>query len=294
MDDSASFATIVPVAHALWEAPVEFLHKTIPWQATEGNYLQELMLRKKQASLALAHILGSKVLRSKASNDCSVVNQFLTDEEFHLQLTDQGKQNMIYVATVMKLLGHFFEKGSKGYFLPKIGKKAFRLGKEANVRHYVYQRPGWSVRVVEIPTGSGFSLLVSTPSSVRSFAMVEDWGKVIFGMQRVPGNGVILPMAQVDETEMDVKQLVGMAGGEWMIQEAKAAVKFALTPEMVKYEAAVAYSAKRAAMERLDPEAGDYLADHPLYFGLAIHGYLLPLATGYVPVNLLANTYEID
>jgi len=83
---------------------------------------------------------------------------------------------------------------------------------------------------------------------------------------------------------------VGMVGGEWQIQEALMAAKFGLTPEMVKFESAFAMSASRGGpMCVNEPEQGDYIADHDLYFALARPGHLLPVVVGLVPTNELAN-----
>ena len=286
----ADFATTIPVAHGLWRAPEKFLGLEIPWEATPWNYLQEMIVYNKAASLELAAMLGPKVIRSEASNKANLVNRFLREEGFNIQLTDQGEMGMLYVASVMKLLGRFFAMGETGYWLPIIKKPAFRLGKEANVR--LYKSDGR--RVAEIPTRGGFSLLVTRPTESSGFHMISDWHRIISEMKLTRGNGVVLPMAKVDEAAIDVKALVGMSGGGWQIMEAIMAAKFALTPQEVKFESAFAYSARKGVAMRPDPEDGDYVADHPLYFALAKHGHLLPLAVGHVGADELYNGSELS
>ncbi|KKT39081.1 MAG: hypothetical protein UW26_C0008G0023, partial [Candidatus Collierbacteria bacterium GW2011_GWF1_44_12] len=209
--------------------------------------------------------------------------------------TDAGSLNMLYCAAVMKLLGKFLVPGTSGYYLSKIGKKAFRLGRDSGIKHYMF-RPqiGESFRIVEVPTMAGFSLLVARPTGVTGWDMLIDWSQMTFFMKEVEGNGVILPSAQIDEAKVDVKALVGMTGGEWMIQEALMAAKFGLTRKEVKFEAAFAFSAKRAVDPRHDPEPDDYVADHDLYFALVRQGHILPIAVGLIPSEELSDASDVQ
>ncbi|HEX9007643.1 MAG TPA: hypothetical protein VF837_00065 [Patescibacteria group bacterium] len=284
-----SFFTTIPVAHALWNAPRE-MNLTLDWQANSGVPLQEMTVRFKDESLELAGTLGEKELTSKASNRASVVNQYLRDGGFgNIQLTDIGVLNRLYAAAILKLLGEFYEIGKVDYNLPIIHRPGFRLSKNAKVRHFNYG----GQTVVEIPTKSNFSLLVTRPTGVNDFRMVEDWKSIIAGMKLSTGNGVILPMAQIDSAKIDVSSMKGLwsdsSQGIWQIEEALMAAKFALTRASVKFEAAFAYSAKCLGLDpEHAPEPGDYVADHALYFALAKPRYLLPLAVGLVDVTDLS------
>ncbi|HBA36308.1 MAG: hypothetical protein UW35_C0029G0002 [Candidatus Collierbacteria bacterium GW2011_GWF2_44_15] len=291
----ATFATSVPVAYALWPTSTQYLGSEIPWGADPNNSLQRLMITLKDPSLALASTMDNSVLRACASNSAAVVNKFLRDEKFTIQLTDAGSLNMLYCAAVMKLLGKFLVPGTSGYYLSKIGKKAFRLGRDSGIKHYMF-RPqiGESFRIVEVPTMAGFSLLVARPTGVTGWDMLIDWSQMTFFMKEVEGNGVILPSAQIDEAKVDVKALVGMTGGEWMIQEALMAAKFGLTRKEVKFEAAFAFSAKRAVDPRHDPEPDDYVADHDLYFALVRQGHILPIAVGLIPSEELSDASDVE
>ncbi len=286
----SEFATSVPIAHGLWVAPKD-VGLDISWKANKGSYLQELMIMLKKPSLALAETMDRRVLRSVADNKASTANDFLKKEGFSIQLTDMGSLNMLYVAAVMKLMGEFFVSGVTGYWLETIEKKGFRLSPRAGVAHYVYA-PG-DLHVVEIPTTGDFSLMVARPSGVSGWKMLADWARIFLEMKQIDGRGVVLPQAKIDEASVNVKQLIGMSGEGWVIQEALMAAKFGLSNTMVKFEAAFAMSAKRGAKPVQIPEEGDYIADHDLYFALRRTGHLLPIAAGIVPAAELSDETEL-
>ena len=282
---STSLATTVNVADALWNAgSSKGMH--FNWEA--GNdWLQQMIVGCKAPSLRLATMLNSNQLISCASDICREVNEFLANNGFpDVQLMDGGSRGMFYMASILKLLGSFFMMGKSGYELPEIGKPAFRLGSGSGVRQ------GCAANgqiVVQIPTNGNFDLWVTRPTGVVGFNMVTDWAEILEGIETTWIGGVILPMASIDSMPIDVTGLVGMRSGGWQIGEAKMAAKFSLTPDMVKFESAFACSAKRCMASVTLPEEGDYLADHPLYFALAIRDMPWPLAVGIVDVPDLAD-----
>jgi hypothetical protein len=279
------FATTVPVADALWNAPKTYLGMGLDWQAEQDNWLQKFVVSHKNPSIALAATLNPEELASIASNTCQLVNDFLKAKGFNIQLQDQGPSNMLYAASVLKLLGEFLAGGETDYRLREIGKPAFRLGREAKVKHFDFN----GQRVVVIPTNGGFSLLVTRPTGVVGFRMLDDWTNILHTMKPTRGNGVLLPMAKIDEVGIDVKDLCGMFAEDWIVQEELMAAKFALTPKSVRFEAAFAYSARKGmTMEKL-PQIGDYVADHALYFALVKRNHWLPLAAGMVDVEDLSS-----
>lgn len=282
----ADFATTVPVAQALWPAAEGFLNQDLLWQATPGNRLQELVVGLKDPSLALAKTLTEKQLASSASNVVAVVNEFLKAQGFSLQLRDAGVSRMIYAAAVMKLLGNWVHGGQTDYHLNDIEKPGFRLPGDG-LKHFVYQ----GQTVVVVPTDGGFSFLVTRPTGASGFSMLNDWQTILHGMKPTTGNGLILPMADIGETKVDVSALEGMTTVDlWKVQEAIMAAKFGLTPRHVKFEAAFAFSAKSFGIsDGNEPKAGDYVADHALYFSMVKTGHWLPLAAGLVPVVELSD-----
>lgn len=287
----ATFGTVIPMADALWNAPEKHMGHKINWQATRGNAMQEMVLATKVDALAMAGELSPEQLMSMAADDAQTVNTFLANNGFgDIQLADVGRDGMLYAASILKLLGEFYEYGMGDYFLENIARRGFRLSKKAKVAHFDYQ----GLHVVEVPTRANFSLLVSAPHGQTDFvSMQQNWMRVTRGMKAVRGNGVVLPMAVIDSAKIDVTPMKGMIGIEslnyWMIQEALMAAKFALSMRAVKFEAAFAYSAKSFGISRInEPEKGDYIADDDLFFALARRGRLLPLAVGHVPADELS------
>lgn len=284
---NTSFATTVPMAHALWPVAEAELNQRLDWTAQPGKKLQELILRLKNPSLALAATLSAKELASCAARTAAPVNEFLHSKGFHgMDLADRGSVNMIYAASVMKLLGPWLNHGQKGFRLEKIRKPGFRLPGDG-LKHFICR----GNRVVVVPTSGGFSFLVTKPTGAIGFDMLEDWTAILHSMKPTAGNGLVLPMAAINETKINVGELEGLHTPEalspWVVEEALMAAKFGLTPSMVKFEAAFAFSARCLGIDFAEPEAEDYWADHPLYFSLVKSGHWLPLAAGLVdPADL--------
>lgn len=283
-----SFATLVPPVHALWPVAGKKLGAEMNWEARNG--LQRLLVSKKSQALALAETLAPDELLGVASNVCEEVNRVLREKGFpSVQLTDQGSIKMLYVASVFKILGNFLFPGQTDFHLSKIKKPAFRLSKDAQVKHFEYA----GGRVVAVPTDNNFSLLVTNPTGATGFDMLADWEDILRRIvgKEIKANGVVLPMAMVDETDIDVSGLVGMSssGPDWTISQAKMAAKFSLTPVSVKFEAAFSAAMRKGFSTGNEPEPGDYVADHPLYFALVRKGHFLPLAAGLVDPADLSN-----
>lgn len=290
----ADFATTVPIAQALWPAAEAYLHRQLVWvSSSDGNRLQELIVALKDPSLALAWPLIERgELTAKASSVCAEINKFLEDNGFSLQLQDRGSLNVLYVASILKLLGKFNIPGETDYFLPRINKPAFRLEMQAGVTHFIFN----GQTVVAVPTSGDFHFLLTKPTGTTGFDMLADWQKILHGMHKVQGNGVILPFVQIGETEVGVSSLAGIKTDDerWKIEEALVAVKFSLTPIRVRFEAAFASSLRFMGISPYhEPEWGDYVADHSLYFALVRSGNWLPLVVGLVDANELSDDDKI-
>ncbi len=290
---TASFATVYPIAKCLWPETEKFLGHELNWEFNEARPLQRMMRILREPAMSGLESFSPGELKAVSADNVNVINRFLRENGFrNMNLTDMGSgSNFMYLAAAMKLLGEYLQYGEKGHYLPKISRKAFRLGKEAGVKHFQY---GDKV-VVEIPTKGNFSLLVTSPfEKALGWEMVLPWAIAIRSITTSrpldTGNGVILSMANIDETPMDVSDLVGMTAGDWVVCQAKMAAKFSLTPFQVKFESAFAMGAMRGgghAKPAVQP--GDYVADHDLAFAIMRKGQVLPLVAGLVPVADLAN-----
>ena len=284
-----SFATLIPPVHALYPVVEKKLGKSMNWEPR--NDLQSLLVTKKDQVLALVDTLNSEQLMSAVSNICEEVNRFLRDNGFpSVQLTDQGSTRMLYVASVLKLLGRFYVPGEVDYHLEAINKPAFRLPDTAGVIQFKYGNR----KVLVVPTGSNFSLVVTEPTGVTGFDMLGDWDDILHNIRgnRVDSNGAVLPMVKIEETSIDVSELVGMSSVDpyWVITQALMAAKFSLTPQEVKFEAAFSAAMRKGGVEDFNrPEKDDYVADHPLYFALVRSGHYMPLVAGLVDVKDLSN-----
>ena len=281
-----TFFTPVAVSEALWNAPRVMMQMNLNWQANKGNAMQEMIVRTKAESLELAATLKGKQLTSIASDHVERVNKFLKDGGFDIQLRNMGVKDCLYAAAIIEMLGEFNQPGLIGYRLSKIGKPGVRLGKEAGVKTFEYQ----GQKVIEIPTTSGFSLMITKPTGTVDFKMLEEWKEILKGMKAISGNGIVFPRTIIDSVKIDVSAIRGMYSGSWAIQETALAAKFTLTEKEVMFKAAFAYGAKRAAIKlNNNPESKDYLADHGLQIALAKRGYLLPYAVGLVDPEHLSD-----
>lgn len=282
----ADFASSVVVNHALYVAMSQAFG-TVEWEP--NNDFQRMMIRHSSNSLYVSSQLTSDQLFSKAAHDAETVNRFLRENEFALQLEDLGSgPKMAYVASILKLLGKFYERGLTGYHLPKANRPAFRLGTVAGTKHFDAEGK-WLVR---IPTNGDFDFWLTSPNHAHGFGMIDDWISMLRVAKLKSGSGVILPMATISETSVDISGLVGMRSDDIILQQALAAAKFALTPGFVKFEMAAAMSAKRSMAIEMQPLTDDYVADHPLYFALGIRNLnpLMPLAVGMVDMDEFSRT----
>lgn len=284
----SSFFTTIPIEAALYVAAQEYLHRPMNWQAEPGNRLQQLIVELKEASLKAAAGLSMEQLSSCASNICAAVNAYLEANGFNMKLEDAGSTNMIYAAAILKLAGEFMQAGETEYTLPQIDKPGFRLSKRAGVKHFDFN----GRRVVTVETQGGFKFAVTSPTGTTGFDMIREWQSILMDMVEVEGNGVILPMAKIGETAVDVSGLQGLYTPDgWVVQQALMAAKFLLSPTKVDFEAAFAFSARYFSIpQQQDPEEGDYFADHPLNFALYVPGQTLPLAVGLVAVEDLSDS----
>lgn len=282
------FATLIPVSHALWPVTGKKLGCEMAWQPR--NPFQNFVVQKKDQALSLASTLTLEQLFGVVSNKCEEVNRVLREQGFpSVQLTDEGTFKRLYMASIFKIVGEFLTRGVTDYNLESIRKPGFRLACEAGIKHFQFGNK----KVVVIPTRSDFSLLVTEPTGVTGFNMLNDWEDILHRMRgnKIDGNGVILPMAAIDETTIDVSQLVGLSNPDpdWTITQALMAAKFSLTPLSVKFEAAFSAAARKSFSMGNYPEPGDYVADHPLYFSLVRHGHFMPLAAGVVDAQDLSS-----
>ena len=285
---NSSFYTTVSMANALWPAVNDYLGYEIPWRPTPGHELQQLIHNVKVVSLAAAKRLrNKKLIYSVAANNVAEVNAAMREAGFEVRLDDMGSgDGMLYVASIMKLLGAFRVKGVKGYSLPEINKTAFRLPKNA-VRHYAYGH----LRIIEIPSSSSYSMFMTGGlSDPLGWDGLERWGQALYHKKLISANGLVAPFIKnVPETRTDVDDLVGMRGGAWRLLQALMASKFGLSETGWLFENVFAFSAAKGGIEyieEMEPEPGDYIADHDWHFCIVDGSEpTFPLVWGHVPTS---------
>lgn len=288
----AKFGSSVVVAHALDQIEKLF-GADLNWVGS--NSFQKLVLSHLVASREAGKTLTKEQLFGVASHSCQPVNEFLVSNGFEsIQLADLGTGlHMAYVASIMKLLGNWLNPGNTGYVLPGSKKPAFRFAPSGGLHHFV-SKSGQHMVCVQTDSGLDMWLVNGIKSEGNGFDMISKWQELISGSKMVIRNGAVLPFVAIEQAKVDIKDLAGMRAGQVVIQEALAAANFKLTPMYVKFEMAVAMSAKTLSYDMDTPEDGDFVVGDHLNFAITPRGVFdMPLAVGQVPSSEFSNTKEI-
>lgn len=288
----AKFGSTVVVAHALDEIGKLF-GAELNWVG--GNSFQKHVLSHLAASRDAGKALIKEQLFGMASHSCRPVNEFLVSNGFEsIQLTDLGSgQHMAYVASIMKLLGNWLNPGNSGYVLPHSKKPAFRFAPSGGLHHFV-SKSGQPMVCIQTDSRFDMWLVNDMDTQGNGFDMIEKWQELISGSEMVIRNGAVLPFVGIEQAKVDIKDLAGMRAGQVVIQEALAAANFKLTPIYVKFEMAVALSAKTLSLDNDSPEDGDFVVGDHLNFAITPRGVFdIPLAVGQVPASEFSDTKEV-
>lgn len=288
----AKFGSTVVITNALDQIG-NCSGEDLEWQAS-GEF-QSLVLSHLVASREAGQTLTKEQILGMSAHSCGPVNAFLALNGFEsIQLADLGSgPHMAYAASIMKLLGNWLDYGNTGYALlvPKNQPFVFRPSK--NLFHYVSES---GQRMVCVQTDSGFDmwLVNDMKSAGNGFDMIAKWQTLLAGAKITTGNGAVLPFVAIEQAKGDIKDLAGMRAGQVVIQEALAAANFKLTPMFIKFEMAVALSAKSMSLDMESPEPDDFVVGDHLNFALTRRGILsMPLAVGQVPASEFSKTKEV-
>lgn len=288
----AKFGSSVVVTHALDQIGKLF-KQDLEWQAS-GEF-QSLVLSHLVASREVGQTLTKEQILGMSAHSCGPVNAFLASNGFEsIQLADLGSgPHMAYVASIMKLLGNWLDYGNTGYVLPGSKKPAFRFSPSKNLFHYV-SKSGQHMVCVQTDSEFDMWLVNDMNSEGNGFDMIAKWQTLLAGAKMTTGNGAVLPFVAIEQAKVDIKDLAGMRAGQVVIQEALAAANFKLTPMFIKFEMAVALSAKTMSLDIESPEPGDFVVGDHLNFALTRRGLLsMPLAVGQVPASEFSKTKEV-
>jgi len=177
-----SIFTTFPIAAALDRAAGEFIadlvrkeangEQPLPLIWNASTEMQEMLLPPDLwgPTVSAFDKLTSDELSSVASWKAEVVNEFLRREKFEIQLDPWPLDHKTFgIAGRIKLLGHWTQRGEKGYSVAKY-KKAFRL--DRGLRFFDYG--SHNETGVAILTGEGDSVhIVRAPHVMSHFQLIR-------------------------------------------------------------------------------------------------------------------------
>lgn len=287
-----SIFTTFPIAAALDGAAGKFIadlvleevagRQPLPLIWNASNKMQEMLLAPDLwvPTVAAFGKLTSDELASVASWNADDINAFLRREKFEIQLSPWPLDRKTFgIAGLIKLLGHWTQRGDKGYHVA-VYKKAFRL--DRGLRFFDYGAHGETG--VAIPTAEGDWVHI-----VRAHKAMSHFELIRYAMDTTKKSklstrytGAILPQWSFQE-KVDVSELIGLntvdvADNHWRLVQALMEGKSAFGLDGMSFKAAFAAAVYREAfMKKREPQPTDLVVDYPLVMSIWRAGVQIPL-----------------
>ena len=285
--------SLVPVARALFQG--------VDWELDSSVRLQNLIMSQRVEILRLAEELSPKQLSWMLTHNVAEINEYFVKGGFpEVKLSDAGL-DAIYLGSILKLIAEFIEVGETGYWIEEIQKPAFRWELAT-----IYDCN--SQLVVSAKTDLGFYLLIANDKLkiADEIDLYLHWKNLIAcinqptllrgGGAKVVNSfsGVVVPGFNVPDMKIEIiKQLLGLCGDGYVVQEAILMARASLLPGKIQFEAAAAISAKRAMMKKkMAPKSTDWVLRGPMTFALMMPGHNAPLAVGRVGVGSMLDDLD--
>ena len=241
--------TMLPVLGCL-KAAEEFLNKVgtkwVDTSATQKDFLQ------RYARFVPEIDQLAKILRRKADCDASVINKWLTDNGFDIQLPETAG-NTLSVASILDLLVEWLKKGDNTSIVSRRTGETYKgvslsKGVSSTFNEGVYQYP-----IVHIETKSGdivhAALLDEMPKG--EFGLADKVRELSEITTPYDASGVNIPMINYNAYP-DISWIQGMRMGkganDWLIEKAIQQTKFRLNLQGARVQSAVAMTLKGSAL----------------------------------------------
>ncbi len=277
-----STTVLLPILAALTVAQEKFLGFKETWQPT--NNAQTLFLERYYAKADELKKLSHEEMRSCASKDIEVVNKFLSDNGFTIQL-EQAKGDCFAVASILDILCKWTVKGQKDFI-------TFDNAGNSTKKTYpaVRMKEGYTIRQTETDNPL---LVIDTENGDKVFMTIAE--KPLEGFELVERvqelsstsneditcrfEDVLFPMVDIDQ-KGSIDWLIGLRfAPDWFISQALQQTRFQMNEEGAAAQSAVAISIEKCINRHRPPTLR---IDKPFYVWIERPGMTLPLFAAYV------------
>ncbi|MBA4321050.1 MAG: hypothetical protein C0412_21885 [Flavobacterium sp.] len=240
---------LLPILAALFVANNTVGIQDVRWNTI--NAQQEVLTQNYWPNGADLQLFQDGELQSKASSDVSVVNQFVNENKFDIQLTDLHRPDAFYVASILKVALEWKKEGEKTTL--KVEDKEYPAVK-FDLQKEEMRRFCWvdCSTILHIETKNGDYVYIKQADKkiapLTGFALVDEitnkWQKMASRVTCIFLDEVIFPMVDINET-VDIGWLENMRAysgltPKYIIAQALQQTKFQMNEKGAKVESAAA------------------------------------------------------
>jgi hypothetical protein len=274
VDIKSATSAVWPILGCM-RAAEDFLSRLIDWQAMSST--QEEFLFAYAAHVAGVEDLGSLIKRI-ANSDRKVINQWLKDNGFDIQLTQEVGKDGFAVASILDVLCEWMAEGVRTTIeKPGASYPAVKLKKDDGVS--LVQHPDLHGHpIIRIRTKSGDRVCMTVAADIPEGLLGLHSKVRSLQLASTPDyryEGVIFPMVHYDRHE-DISFLVGMRIKEskYYINEAVQQTRFRMNEKGARAESAAAMGVRCFSM---GAERKPYVLDRPFILWIEREGVAIPL-----------------
>jgi hypothetical protein len=264
------------------------INRKAKWTPTNEDQYQ--FLKRFSEAKALVDTLGDN-LKRKADVDVKVINAWLREHKFTIQLNPESDPRTFAVASILDVLVEWVKEGTiTSVYNPKGTFPAVSLKEDGGMVVKYLNREIHPFPIARITTKSGDQVFMSIMDYMTSdtFAIttkVDELRKVTAkGKQHC--DGVIFPMVDYDQV-VDIDWIKGMETGslsdDYYIGQAIQQTKFRMNEKGARAKSAVAMTIRSRCMAPMDNWVR---IDKPFILWIERPGVSIPLFTGVFAENV--------
>ena len=292
-DAKTSTLTMLPVLGCL-KAAEDFLNGEAGWEKsgrvidwTTSNNTQREFMALFWDHMPVVDQLGEN-LKRKADRDYEVINKWLKDNKFDIQLTvpaDNNTSNVFAVASILDVLVEWLELGEKTSLRSVITGNSFdavELKRAQGVVGFLDEaiHPH---NVVRLTTKSGdFVFMTCIDSLPKNTFAIADKIRSLEEVFKMPDqvDGVVFPMVDYN-SQVDISWICGMTTGksldDFKIEQALQQTKFRMNERGARAQSAVAMGFRCRSVA---PVRHTVYMDRPFLLWIERQGIKVPLFAG--------------
>lgn len=248
----------------------------LPMSDDQYQFLRKFMPFKSDVPT----LVSDGILSHKADKNASVINKWLSDNGFNIQLPDNGA-NEFSVASILKVLVEWVKAGTVTTVLTDKGTfPAVRFNDKNSYQKFV-NREIHPFPVVRVKTKTGYTVCMTVLDNLSdsTFAISEKVDRVrkVFDGCPEACRYVIFPMIDYDRN-VDISWIVGLNRGDWTVARAIQQTKFRMNEIGARAESAVAMTMR--CMACLVEDDDPVIIDKPFLLWIESPNARLPVFAG--------------